>query len=328
MSGSSSVMPKYTEVGEGIYAVDTEYMRPLMDASHLIVDKGEAAYVDTGTSLSVSNLLAALADIGLDVSAVTAVFLTHIHLDHAGGAGELMRHLPNARAYIHPRGAPHMHEPEKLIAGTIAVYGEALYHATYGEIVPIEKARIVEVTDGMRVTVGTREFELIHTPGHALHHYCLVDQSAELVFTGDTFGVSYRETDTGKGAFIIPTTTPVHFDPDAAHASIDRIMSYAPKSAYLTHYSRVTDLERLAGDLHEGLDRYVHICQDCEDADDRVRAIFERLTDYVFGRLDEHGYDGDYDARSSILKGDLMLNAQGLDVWLKRLAKQRARAEV
>ena len=122
-----------------------------------------------------------------------------------------------------------------------------MYHAMYGEIIPIEKTRIVEVSDGMRVKVGSREFELIHTPGHALHHYCMVDQTARLVFTGDTFGVSYRETDTGNGAFIIPTTTPVHFDPDAAHASIDRIMGYAPESAYLTHYSRVTDLPRLAG---------------------------------------------------------------------------------
>lgn len=325
MSGTqNSPLPKYTGVGEGIYAIDTEYMRPLMDASHLIVDGEEAAYVDTGTSLSVPNLLASLADLGLDVGAVKAVFLTHIHLDHAGGAGELMRHLPNARAYIHPRGAPHMHEPERLIAGTIAVYGEELYHQVYGEIVPIARDRIVEVSDGMRVSVGTREFELIHTPGHALHHYCLIDQSARLMFTGDTFGVSYRETDTENGAFIIPTTTPIHFDPDAAHASIDRLMAYGADSAYLTHYSRVTDLPRLAEDLHRGLDRYVAICEACKDDDNRISAIHQGLTEYVYARLDEHGYDGDRDARNSILNGDLTLNAQGLEVWLKRLEKQRA----
>ncbi len=322
MSSENTVMPKYTQVGEGIYAIDTEYMRPLMDASHLIVDNGSAAYVDTGTTLSVPNLLASLHDVGLQVSDVKAVFLTHIHLDHAGGAGELMQHLPNATAYIHPRGATHMNEPSKLIAGTIAVYGAELYHSVYGEIVPIDKNRIVEVSDGMRVKVGSREFELIHTPGHALHHYCMVDQSARLVFTGDTFGVSYRETDTGDGAFIIPTTTPVHFDPDAAHTSIDRIMSYSPTSAYLTHYSRVTDLPRLAEDLHSGLDQYVEICKECVDQDNRVSRIHEKLSDYVYARLDEHGYDGDRDAKNSILNGDLTLNAQGLDVWLKRLDKQ------
>ncbi|MFK8032019.1 MAG: MBL fold metallo-hydrolase [Gammaproteobacteria bacterium] len=324
MPSEESILPKYTGVGEGIYAIDTEYMRPLMDASHLIVDNGQAAYVDTGTSLSVPNLLASLDDIGLSPADVTAVFLTHIHLDHAGGAGELMQHLPNAKAYIHPRGAAHMHEPSKLIAGTIAVYGEELYHSVYGEIVPIEQDRIVEVKDGDRVKVGSREFELIHTPGHALHHYCMIDQSARLAFTGDTFGVSYRETDTGNGAFIIPTTTPVHFDPVAAHASIDRLMSYGIESAYLTHYSRVTDLPRLASDLHSGLDRYVQICEECVNHESRVSAIHERLADYVYERLDDHGYDGDRDAKNSVLNGDLTLNAQGLDVWLKRLAKQRA----
>ena len=324
MQTPDSVMPKYTAVGEGIYAIDTEYVRPLMDASHLIVDNGRAAFVDTGTTLSVPNLLSSMARIGVAPEDVDAVFLTHIHLDHAGGAGELMRHLPNAKAYIHPRGAPHMNEPDKLIAGTIAVYGEKMYHEMYGDIVPIEQHRIVEVDDGQRVRIGTREFELIHTPGHALHHYCLVDQSARVVFTGDTFGVSYRETDTEKGAFIIPTTTPVHFDPDAAHASIDRILSYEPECAYLTHYSRVTELPKLAQDLHERLDGYVRICQECDDQDNRLVRIQDKLTDYVFALLDDHGFDGDQGARNGILGGDIMLNAQGLEVWLKRLEKQRA----
>ena len=98
MPSQENVMPKYTGVGEGIYAIDTEYVRPLMDASHLIVDNGRAAYVDTGTTLSVPNLLASLEDIGLTTADVDAVFLTHIHLDHAGGAGALMQHLPNATA--------------------------------------------------------------------------------------------------------------------------------------------------------------------------------------------------------------------------------------
>jgi len=320
---TNNVLPKFQSVGDGIYAIDTEYVRPLMDASHLIVDNGRAAFVDTGTTLSVPNLLTTLDALEIDRSAVDYVFLTHIHLDHAGGAGELMTHLPNATAYIHPRGAPHMSEPEKLIAGTIAVYGEQMYRAMYGEILPIAKERIMEVDDGLRMHVGSREFELIHTPGHALHHYCLVDQSARLVFTGDTFGVSYRETDTGDGAFIIPTTTPVHFDPDAAHASIDRIMSYQPKSNYLTHYSRVVDTPRLAKDLHADLDVYVKICQDCVSLENRATEICKRLTDHIYTRLDAHGFDGDRDAKNAVLNGDITLNAQGLNVWLKRLEKQR-----
>jgi len=323
MSEQENAMPCFTRVGEGVFAVDTEYFRPLMDASHLIIDQGRAAYIDTGTSLSVPNLLAALHANGLEESCVDAIFLTHIHLDHAGGAGELLRHLPNAQVFIHPRGAQHMHDPSKLIAGTIAVYGEAAYRQLYGELIPIPMERIVVVEDGMHVSVGQREFELIHTPGHALHHYCLIDQAARIVFTGDTFGVSYRETDTGNGAFIIPTSTPVHFDPEAAHASIDRIMSYAPEAAYLTHYSRVTDLPRLAEDLHRDLDVFVKVSRACEGLPNRTEVILQKLTEYVFARLEAHGYDGDDAAKQGVLGADLMLDAQGLDVWLKRLEKQR-----
>ena len=319
-----AVQPGYLPVGEGIFAIDTEYVRPLMDASHLIVDNGRAAFVDTGTNYSVPNLLAALAAEGLSVDAVDSVFLTHIHLDHAGGAGQLIKHLPVAKVYVHPRGAPHMIEPAKLIAGTIAVYGEDAYRIMYGELQAIEADRIIEVNDGQRVKVGSREFELIHTPGHALHHYCMVDAEANLIFTGDTFGVSYRETDTGNGAFIIPTTTPVQFDPEAAHASIDRIMSYQPKFNYLTHYSRVNDTERLAQDLHECLDGYVDIATRNADLDNRASLIYQELRDFIYSRLDEHGYDGDLDARNSVLNGDIALNAQGLEVWLTRLQKQRA----
>lgn len=324
---TSQIMSKFTPVGDGIVAVDTEYVRPLMDASHLIIDDGRAAFVDTGTNYSVPNLLAALEVYDLDRGDVDAVFLTHIHLDHAGGAGELMKFLPNAKAYIHPRGAPHMSKPEKLIAGTIAVYGEEAYRAFYGEIQPIDADRIVEVSDQMLVVVGGREFELIFTPGHALHHYCLVDQAAQLIFTGDTFGVSYRETDTQNGEFIIPTTTPVHFDPVAAHGSIDRIMSYAPQCAYLTHYSRVTDMPRLADDLHRDLDVYVEIAKNAVTDKNRTSRIETQLRNYIFSRLDEHGYEGDVDARNHILGGDIMLNAQGLNVWLSRLEKQRAAAK-
>lgn len=328
MSEEAHAIPKYMNVGEGLFAVDTEYLRPLMDASHLIIDQGRAAYVDTGTNHSVPNLLGALHANGLDESAVDAIFLTHIHLDHAGGAGELVRHLPNAKVYIHPRGAQHMNDPAKLIAGTIAVYGEAAYKELYGELQPIPTEKIVVVEDGLRVSVGTREFELIHTPGHALHHYCLVDQSARLVFTGDTFGVSYRETDTGEGAFIIPTTTPVHFDPQAAHASIDRIMSYAPESAYLTHYSRVTDLPRLAEDLHRDLDVFVKISRACEGVANRTEVIRRKLTEHVYARLEQHGYDGDDGAKDGVLGPDIMLDAQGLNVWLNRLEKERNKASL
>ncbi|MGH8363387.1 MAG: MBL fold metallo-hydrolase, partial [Gammaproteobacteria bacterium] len=234
--------PDILDFSHGISAIDTDYVRPRLDASHLVVRGGRAAFVDVGVNHSVPLLLAALKQKNLDVGDVDWVFLTHVHLDHAGGAGELMKHLPNAKVLVHPRGAPHLSEPEKLVAGTQQVYGVEKFAALYGEIVPVPAERIQLVADNSRFRLNGSEFLCIHTPGHALHHYCIVDQDSRSVFTGDSFGISYRIFDTARGVFIFPATTPTHFDPEQAHASLDRIMSFDPQAVFLTHYSRVTGL--------------------------------------------------------------------------------------
>src|ERR1700761_1510891 len=141
----------------GISAIDTDYVRPRLDASHLIVRDGRAAFVDTGTTHSVPRLLEALVQAGLAPGQVDYVFLTHIHLDHAGGAGELMKHLPNAKVVVHPRGAGHMVHPEKLIEGTKAVYGEEEFRRLYGEIPGIPAERVIQATDGMKLKLGESE---------------------------------------------------------------------------------------------------------------------------------------------------------------------------
>src|ERR1700758_2121824 len=180
----------------GITAVDAEYLYPGHAAAHLIVDGGRAAFVDVGTNSSVPYLLAALDELGIARSAVDYVLLTHVHLDHAGGAGRLMRELPGARAVLHPRGAPHMIDPSRLIAGSQAVYGEARFARLYGELIPIPRERVHVAADGERLTLGARTLELIHTPGHAMHHYAVVDAAHAGIFPGDTFGISYRALDT------------------------------------------------------------------------------------------------------------------------------------
>lgn len=308
----------YERVGDGIIAIDTEHVRPRMDASHLIIDEGRAAFVDVGTYFSVPNLLSTLAAEGLDVDAVDYILLTHIHLDHAGGAGRLAAALPRARILVHPRGAPHIVDPTTLIAATKAVYGEARYVREYGEISGIPAARVSAVEDGQRVTVGRRTLEFLHTPGHALHHVAIVDRDSAEVFTGDTFGVSYREFDTAAGEFILPTTTPTQFDPLQLHASIDRILGLKPRSAYLTHYSRVRHLDKLGLDLHADIDAYVAIARGVADAPNRVELIQTRLFDHLLARLETHGYAGGSGPAHALLEGDISLNAAGLHAWLSR----------
>lgn len=307
-----------TTLNDGIVAIDTEYARSLQDASHLIVEGGRAAFVDTGVNSSVPLLIDALHQQGLDVDDVDYVILTHVHLDHAGGAGLLLQQLPNARCIVHRYGAPHMIDPTKLVAGTEAVYGVAQTRETYGTIRPIDEDRIHIPEDGDWLSLNGRELQLLNTEGHARHHHVIWDPASRGVFTGDSFGVSYREFDTDKGEIVFPTSTPVQFDPVEAHKSVDRIMSCEPEQLYLTHYSRVGHVDRLAGQMHAGIDAYVRIAEACEHQDDRPAKLRDSLFAYYEGQLQEHGYTGDAAAIRSVMSIDIDLNAQGLEVWLER----------
>jgi glyoxylase-like metal-dependent hydrolase (beta-lactamase superfamily II) len=309
---------KLTDFRAGITAIDTEYVRPRLAASHLVIDGGRAAFVDTGTTHSVPNLLAALAEKDVDPADVDWVLATHVHLDHAGGAGALMRLLPNARCAVHPRGARHLAEPSKLIAGSIAVYGEERFRSLYGDIVPIAESRMFIPEDGATLRLGGRELELIHTPGHALHHYCVIDPAHELIFSGDTFGISYRDFDVDGRAFIFPTTTPVHFDPEALCNSVDRLMSYRPKSIFLTHYAEVRDLERLASEMKLRVRAFAELGRRYADAPDREGKLRNGMFAMISGWLDEHGYPGDARERHRLLEDDVELNCQGVEHWLDR----------
>jgi glyoxylase-like metal-dependent hydrolase (beta-lactamase superfamily II) len=310
-----------TTLNDGIVAIDTEYLRPLQDASHLIVEGGRGALVDTGTNNSVPLLLDGLRQKNLGPGDVDYVFLTHIHLDHAGGAGLLMQQLPNARCVIHPRGAPHMVSPERLIAGTIGVYGEERTREMYGDIIPIDESRVIVAEDEAWFDLNGRAMQALHTEGHARHHYVLNDPTSCGVFTGDNFGISYRELDTAKGEFIFPTTTPASFDPDEAHKSVDRIMACGPEQLYLTHYSRVQELGRLADDMHSGIDAYVDIALANKELPDRGARIQGAMYHHLSTRLIDHGFKDDRDAIWSVLEIDVVLNAQGLVAWLERLEK-------
>jgi glyoxylase-like metal-dependent hydrolase (beta-lactamase superfamily II) len=307
-----------SDFGHGISAIDTGFFRPQFDASHLIVENGRAAFVDTGTNYSVPRLLDALRDKQLGVEAVDYVILTHVHLDHAGGAGLLMRELPNARAVIHPRGVRHMVDPSALIAGATAVYGAEEIRRSYGELVPIPAGRIDTAGDGHVIDLAGRRLRCLDTPGHARHHICIHDERSQAFFTGDTFGLSYREFDTGKGAFILPTSTPVQFEPEALHASIDRMLGFEPRQMFLTHYSRVTDVERLADDLHVQIDAMAAIARARAAVPDRHAGIADDLAGMFIGRARAHGCTFGAERVRELLAMDIELNTQGLEVWLER----------
>lgn len=302
---------------DDIYAVDADYMRPQLAAIHVIRSGDQVALVDTAHNGSVPRVLAALAELGLGAEAVRYILLTHIHLDHAGGAGAFMAACPNASLVVHPRGARHMADPSKLWAGTVAVYGEADAIARYGQIQPIPAERIVEATDGMEIDLNGRVIQVADTPGHARHHVCYFDVHSRGWFTGDVFGLSYRELDRDGKAFVFPSTTPVQFDPVAMHASIDRLMAASPSAAYLTHFSRVTDLPRLAADLHRLIDAHVAIARAAADAPDHRHQILRAgLCALLRDEAQRQQWTIGEDDLFEVFAMDLELNAQGLEVWL------------
>lgn len=310
-------MSEVIDYEHGISAIDSGYMRPMMDAIHLIVEGGRAAVLDTGTNDSVPRVLAALKAKGLAPDVVDYVMLTHVHLDHAGGASALMRLCPNARLTVHPRGARHMADPSKLIAGTIEVYGAQEMRRMYGDIRPVPQDRIIETPDGASVKLNGREFVFHDVPGHARHHVAIQDLKSGHVFSGDTFGISFRELDAGGEQFIFPTTTPPQFDPEAFHRSTDRIAGLKPAAVYVTHYSRITGIPKKADILHRQLDAMVALALSVKDAGaDRHQRLVAGVNELIVAEARRAGFAHAREQVLACYSSDGELNAQGLGVWL------------
>lgn len=311
----------------GIYAVDSDYVRPILDAIHLIEDSGEVAIIDCANNDSWPQVEAALAKLGRKPEDVRWLILTHVHLDHAGGAGLFMSKLPNAKLIVHERGARHMIDPSKLYAGVEVVYGKENAKRLYGDLLPIPEARVQIGHHGDTLELGQRKLEILDTPGHARHHISIVDHTAKGVFSGDTFGLSYRELDVDGKAFIFPTTTPVNFEPDAMHASIELMRLFKPSGIYLTHYSQVTEVDKLAEDLHRHIDVLVDITNKAPgQGDARKQAIEAAMTAYLLKEARAHGCALPDAEVKAIFATDLDLNAQGLAYWKEQEEKKAASA--
>jgi glyoxylase-like metal-dependent hydrolase (beta-lactamase superfamily II) len=302
----------------GIYVIDTGFVRPRFDAAYLMVDNGRAAYIETGPNSAVPRLLAALEVAGLDRSAVDYVIPTHVHLDHAGGAGLLMSELPNAQMLIHPRGARHMIDPSVLIEGVRAVYGTEVANRDYGEIVPVPEERVTTTTDGMVVTLGRRRLQFMDTPGHARHHNCIWDEVTRGWFTGDTFGIAYPELYTPNGPYVVPATAPVQFDHEALHDSIKRLLGQRPALIYLTHYGAVGNPEQLSVQYLSQVDAMVEAARALALMPNRHEQLKRAFADIYIAELRRSGSTQPESFLRELLALDIELNAQGLGAWLNK----------
>ena len=319
-------LPRWLEpAGDGVHAIDTGFHRDRFDAAWLVVERGRAAFIDTGTARAVPRLLAALDALGLGADAVDFIIPTHVHLDHGGGVGQLAQALPQARVIVHPRGARHLVDPTDLWNSALAIYGQAQMDRAYGRLEPVPADRVSTTKDGDVIELAGRALRFAHTPGHCLHHHCVWDERTQAWFTGDNFGMAYPEFVVDGRAFMFPTTTPVQFDPAAMQDSFERLLAASPRRMYLTHYGPIDHVadcgERLGAMLHET----VALAEALPDTPDRIEALAAAMLELHARRAREFGVRLPDEEIRALLRDDMALNAAGIVTWLARRARHPTR---
>jgi glyoxylase-like metal-dependent hydrolase (beta-lactamase superfamily II) len=308
---------------QDIVTIDCNYILPQVAAAYLLRAGAQACFIDNNTNYAVPLLLKALADTGYKPEEVSHIIVTHVHLDHAGATGLLLTHCPNAIVVAHPRAAPHLINPTRLVTSAGAVYGEENFRKLYGEILPVPEARVYIPADGEKMQVGDRELEFIYTRGHANHHFVIWDKKSRCVFTGDSFGIAYPLLQHGSKPFLFPTTTPTDFDAAEARLSYDRILALGAERTYPTHFGAWNDVAAGHRMLHQAITEieefYTELRESELSGDEAYRFAFSGFKKFFDRELKERGI---HLTRSDedVLGMDIDLNAQGI-----AFAAQRAR---
>jgi glyoxylase-like metal-dependent hydrolase (beta-lactamase superfamily II) len=220
-----------TTLASGLSYFDLNFLGvPRIIATVVAHGPGGAAIIDPGPSSTLPAFRAALAGAGIAVADLRAVLLTHIHLDHAGATGTLVRENPALRVFVHEKGAPHLVDPEKLIASATRLWGDEM-DRLWGEVRPVPQDALVVLKGGERITEGGRDFDVAYTPGHASHHVSYFSADTGIAFVGDTAGIRLQ-----PGAFIMPPTPPPDIDLEAWRDSLRRIAAWRADTIFITHF--------------------------------------------------------------------------------------------
>jgi len=296
----------------GIFYLDLHFLdTPRVIATAVIGAPSGVALVDPGPSSSLAGLRAGLAPAGITIGDVTAILLTHIHLDHAGAVGTLVRENPSLRVYVHVNGAPHMVNPDKLLASATRLYGDDM-ERLWGEVRPVPEQNLVILHGEERIEEGGRAIEVAYTPGHASHHVSYFVKDAALAFVGDTAGVKIMP----DGDVLAPTPPP-DVDLPAWSDSLARIEQWHPETLFLTHFGPAAPVGAHFGALRESLEtmsRLVEASLAREGTDEERETWFlEECRRDLRRRMSEN------DARLYEVAGRFDLNWRGLArFWRKR----------
>jgi glyoxylase-like metal-dependent hydrolase (beta-lactamase superfamily II) len=297
-----------------LVTIDCDYVQPQLAASYLREDGGEVAFIEANTAHAVPRLLQKLVAEGFSPEQVKYVVITHVHLDHAGGASALMRACPNATLLAHPRAARHAIDPSRLVASARKVYGDEAFDALYGTIEAIDPARVRALEDGATLSLGATRLRFLHARGHANHHFVVHDEGWNTVYTGDAFGLCYPALQRAK-RLAYPSTSPTDFDGPAAIEAVKRVMALQPRLVGLTHFGLFDDVAVIGDQLIRWLELATKLCDEGTKSGDelgtleqRYRGALEREFERAAARAGLALTDDD----RLLFKFDAELNAQGI----------------
>jgi glyoxylase-like metal-dependent hydrolase (beta-lactamase superfamily II) len=321
-TGSREVF--FKQLGPGIIELDSGYLeREAYAACYLIENNGEIAIIETSTNRAVPRILQAIEHLGFNRNQVKYVAITHVHLDHAGGAGTLIDSLPRAQLVVHSRGYRHMVDPQKLVESVKQVYGALKYQQLYGEVFPVPENRICPVKDYDVIKLGNENLLFLDTPGHAKHHLVVFDEKSRALFSGDAFGISYPRFSSETGRFILPSAAPVQFDPEKAKASFSKIVYLHPSRILLTHFGAIDNIETSLEHLNSWIDFMVETGQKRFSEGHRDSTLDEILArdfwEYTETRILDSLGRGLTEEDKEYLSLDITLNAMGVAYYTQKV---------
>ncbi|MBV9256939.1 MAG: MBL fold metallo-hydrolase [Ktedonobacteraceae bacterium] len=306
-----------TQLRSGLWQISLPFLgEPGIIGSYLLNGGDEIALIDPGPGSMLEAQLAAIRESGLDPADVTHLVLTHIHLDHAGMTGSLLRHMPKATVYVHSKGAPHLIDTSKVIASAERIYGDRM-EELWGPIEPVPEERLKIIGDSDVLNIAGRRLEVHYTPGHAVHHVIFFDVHSGELFAGDVAGVRLQGVD-----YVRPPTPPPDLDIEAWSASIDKLKKLRPDVLYIAHFGptrNVTShLERLREKLYSWGDFVLVAMRDGKNEAE----ITEMLIKHTQPELQRATSDAQAIARYEIATNYAMTVQGYMRYWRKRHPEQ------
>lgn len=306
------------QLDERIFLIDGFDLGVAHRTGTYVIDEDELTLIETGPSPAVKHIKKGLNSLGFSLQQVKYIIVTHIHLDHAGGAGVLIKECPNAQVVVHPRGERHLEDPTKLAAGARGVYGES-FSELFDPVVPIEKERLLVKSEGDTLKIGPDcTLEFLNTPGHAKHHFSIYDPVSNGIFTGDTVGIKYDQLEKDHIDFFLPSTSPNHFNPNDMHASIQRIKAMNVDRIYFGHFGMTEKPMEALVQVAEWLDVFMEEAEDTVIQEKGYDDLSKQLLGRVQAYLRELGVPDDHEVYI-LINLDMQISSLGIIDYFNKI---------